>query len=291
MAAPALHPQALQEGARAKPQKDLRVSDLEGAAMIGVACMFDATQGFITLIMLTPLLGLVFIPIPMLLTIGAFTTFGIWFGLKGVNYVGGRDAANKLLIVFAALVIDLIPYINALPAITGSVVLILMATRIEDTVGNKKLLDRRLRARNFWTGIASSGPVKTLTGGLADTMLAKEYGKGTQKMAAQVAYGRKEVTKEEAAGGIGSVQTQMRDIVRAAPNQNKDWQEDTRGSLKVGDRVHLTDTRYAAVRKEGIADRFPSREGTIVSMSAKGYAVQFGNAIRVVGANDIERVR
>ncbi|HYD93029.1 MAG TPA: hypothetical protein VEB18_01055 [Candidatus Paceibacterota bacterium] len=269
MAAPVLAPGArLEDPGRDDADSQLRISNIEGGTMIGVAFLFDAFQLVFGLLVFIPIIGLIpSIIFPLLMSIISFCTFGVWFATKRVNYFTGKQAAMKLLAIFAALVIDLVPFLNSLPAITAGVVLMIVATRIEDTVGKRKLLEKRLRARKFWSNVANSRLVGGLTGGLAGRMLGRAYERGSNRMAAQVAYGRKKVSKEEAKGGVGSLRGQMQAIAAEAPRATIDSPA-TRGTFD----SHVEDLhrRYATARQNLAELRRRRREQELERRQGRG---------------------
>lgn len=220
MAVPTLLPGKIPKDSSSEV-KELRISNTEAGFMIGAAILFDSGQMAGAVLTAVPFIGIAInlIVTPMI-SVAAFMLFGIWFALKKVNYFGGQKSALKLISVFSALVIDFIPFLNALPMITGSVIIIIYATRIEDTVGNLKKLQKRLRARKFWTAVTNNAVVNTVTLGMAGSLLEKQYEKGSNRMAAQVAYGRSRVTKEEQKKGMESLGEQMGDIEIETPGSS-----------------------------------------------------------------------
>lgn len=80
------------------------------------------------------------IVVPFFISILAFLGFGFFFFFSGVNYFSGKRAALKLIAAFGSLVIELVPLLDALPAITAGVVGIIIASRIEDAVGDVKTI-------------------------------------------------------------------------------------------------------------------------------------------------------
>lgn len=209
MPAPVLAPGArLTEGGGSSGGQRLRISDHEAAAMLACAFFYDAGQFFTE-----PL-----IVVPYFFSLLAFCMFGVWFAIRGINYFTGKQAAMKLIAIFGTLVIDIIPFINGLPEITAGVFMMIAATRIEDTVGKKRALERRLRSRQFWQGVTENRFVNAATGGMAEQIRAGQEEKARNRMAAQYAYGRKQVTREEAKDGISAAYGQMQQIESEAPD-------------------------------------------------------------------------
>ncbi|MBI4132741.1 MAG: hypothetical protein HY473_01405 [Candidatus Sungbacteria bacterium] len=95
--------------------------------MVGVAAGVDGAQG------LLDLLGIgVILSIPI--SIVAWLTFYLWFKMKGVSFGGaklGRSGSsslvrNPLFIIAAALGIEMVPFVNALPAWTAAIITALL---------------------------------------------------------------------------------------------------------------------------------------------------------------------
>ncbi len=72
----------------------------------------------------------------------AFIVFGFWFFFLKVNYLG-RNAAVKMLYSLGAVVIEIIPLLDALPGITLAVVGLIVQTRMEDAKAAGKEFDPR----------------------------------------------------------------------------------------------------------------------------------------------------
>lgn len=103
-----------------------RVSILVASSMVFIAVILDIIQFFISLI---PLIGFIVAPCIGLI---ALVFFGIWFGLLGVNYFGGRKAHLKIIAALGASASELIPLFDMLPAITLGVLVIIFAVWLED---------------------------------------------------------------------------------------------------------------------------------------------------------------
>jgi hypothetical protein len=98
--------------------------------MLALALVFDGLQALVTLV---PVLGQA---LSIMLTIIAVTSFGLWFAIKGVSYFSGRKAGLKIAATLGSTVAELIPFIQALPAISLSVLVVIMASRLEDKEEN-----------------------------------------------------------------------------------------------------------------------------------------------------------
>ena len=104
-----------------------RIGWIGSALMVGVAALVDGAQGLLTLLGIGIVLN---IPI----SIVAWLTFYLWFKMKGVSFGGsklGQSGSpslvrNPLFIVAAALGIELIPFVNALPAWTAAIITALL---------------------------------------------------------------------------------------------------------------------------------------------------------------------
>lgn len=130
-----------------KKEGKVRIGNITAAAIVFVALAFDGAQILFELLALIPILGIGFIAAAYLVSFCAFIWLGMWFAYLRVNYFGGRKAAMKILSIFGALVIELIPFISMFPTIMASALIIIVATRIEDTVGDTQQLQRTGKRR------------------------------------------------------------------------------------------------------------------------------------------------
>lgn len=128
----------------AAPQKQKRkIGNVTAAFMIGAAILFDALQFLVTFLHLIPAVGnAAAVALAWFITVLATATFGVWFALVGVNYFTGKGAGKRFLIVLSATVVELVPIIDAVPAITLGVVFLILQTRLEEGhIGPKDLVD------------------------------------------------------------------------------------------------------------------------------------------------------
>lgn len=103
-----------------------RVGTIAAFFMLATAITFDALQFFLTFI---PFLGVV---INIFITVLAAMIFWLWFLLLGVSYFSGKKMGLKLAAAMGGLIVELVPIIDALPAITVGVTVVIIATRLED---------------------------------------------------------------------------------------------------------------------------------------------------------------
>jgi len=115
-------------------QKRQRISVPVALLMVALALIFDGLQDLALFVNVIPAVGTVidFIFSEMIAWLAAIIFF-VWFAVLGVNY-GGKKAALKLLISLSSFIVELIPLIDALPAITVGVVSLIIITRAEDSV-------------------------------------------------------------------------------------------------------------------------------------------------------------
>ncbi len=108
-----------------------RISILNAVSMIGFALFCDGIQGFAVFLNGVPAIGTIIdVAFSWIISIFATVVFGVWFAICGVY--GGQNASKKMLIMFSTVVVELVPIIDALPAITFGVVALIIQTRIED---------------------------------------------------------------------------------------------------------------------------------------------------------------
>ncbi|HEX5774470.1 MAG TPA: hypothetical protein VFY28_00695 [Candidatus Paceibacterota bacterium] len=94
------------------------IGPVTSIAIVGVALVFDGLQFLLTL----TVIGSVF---SWFITAVAWILFLLWFALLGVSYFG-RGAAIRFLTVFASVITELVPIVNALPALTLGVVALIV---------------------------------------------------------------------------------------------------------------------------------------------------------------------
>lgn len=109
----------------ADTQTPHRISTTTAFFMIVVAVLLDLIQFVFTLFVITSLLS-------ELVTFFALCVFGVWFAILGVNYFSGKKVGLKLASVFTSAIVELVPLIDGLPAITAGVVGIIVSVRKED---------------------------------------------------------------------------------------------------------------------------------------------------------------
>jgi hypothetical protein len=110
-----------------------RISNVMAILLIGTAALIDGAQFIVSFI---PVIDIV---LDWFLAVIAGGIFGMWFALLGVNYFGGRNALAKIGTVVAAVGIELVPVLDALPAITAGVVTLILLTWSEDRAANEQL--------------------------------------------------------------------------------------------------------------------------------------------------------
>jgi hypothetical protein len=138
---------------RGKPQEGVvRINNISAVFLTITALMFDAVQAFLNVLIYVPVLGLVSLGALYLVAFCAWIAFGIWFAILRVNYFTGKQMAMKVVALFAVLILGSIPVLSFIPELTAGVLVMILATRIEDTVGNKKQLtgiaDKRVATRD-----------------------------------------------------------------------------------------------------------------------------------------------
>ncbi len=98
-------------------KKEMRIDWITGFLMITTAVFFD-------LLSLIPIVNI-------FVDVIAALTFGLWFILKNVPLINPRRLATALI----ALIIEAVPAISALPAITIGVIIIILTVIVEDKTG------------------------------------------------------------------------------------------------------------------------------------------------------------
>jgi len=102
-------------------EKKQTIDNITAGLMIVAALLCDGLQALLTL-------SVVLLPLSILVTI-------MVIAMLGVKYVG-HDGGKKLLTMLATTVAELVPVVNALPAVTAGVLGVIVQTRIEDARRN-----------------------------------------------------------------------------------------------------------------------------------------------------------
>ncbi len=124
-----------------------RIGPLTAGFMVGFALLFDAIQFFLSLLATIDAIGWGIIALAWFVSCLAFIIFGLWFFICGINYFTGKQAALRLLSVFSAVVLELMPLVMNLPAVTAGVIAVIVTSRIEDLAGKGATLQNLSPAR------------------------------------------------------------------------------------------------------------------------------------------------
>lgn len=101
--------------------------------MIAVALFYDMAQAGLDVLHLIPFIGNAFaIMGTMIIDLWAFLTFYVWFKIHGVSFASPKRG----LTMAGAVIIELIPVVNALPAWTAAVVILFLTTRGEEALAS-----------------------------------------------------------------------------------------------------------------------------------------------------------
>lgn len=113
-------------GAANDNQPTKRISGVTAFFMVLVAASIDGLQFVLAFVP-----GLDVVADFMLGALAAMI-FGVWFAIVGVNYFSGKKAGQKIAALFGTSITELIPLLDALPALTIGVITIIVQTRAED---------------------------------------------------------------------------------------------------------------------------------------------------------------
>ncbi|MDO8510421.1 MAG: hypothetical protein Q7S15_02245 [bacterium] len=97
------------------------ISDITAAFMVGTALVYDGVQFLLTFI---PVLGWL---ISSIIGLWAWMHFFTWFKIRGVSF----GSSKRTLTMGGSLVAEVLPILNALPAWTFAVVMILISVKGE----------------------------------------------------------------------------------------------------------------------------------------------------------------
>lgn len=114
----------------------IRINFWTTSLLVGFALIIDLVQFLVSFLHVIPWAGnAVAFVVGTFLSFVAYISLGVWFALLGINYFSGKRAALKILTLLATFGIELIPLLNAIPAITAGVVTMIIVSRIEDAAG------------------------------------------------------------------------------------------------------------------------------------------------------------
>lgn len=126
-----------------------RIGNITAGLMIGVALIFDAVQFFLSMLATIDAIGWGIVALAWFVSYLAFIIFGLWFFVCRINYFTGKQAALRLLSVFSAIVLEMMPLVMNLPAVTAGVVAVIVTSRIEDLAGKGTSLQNLSSARKI----------------------------------------------------------------------------------------------------------------------------------------------
>ncbi|HEY0011042.1 MAG TPA: hypothetical protein VGB97_04020 [Candidatus Paceibacterota bacterium] len=135
-----------------------RVGTASAISLLTVELFLDGVQFLINLI---PVLGQV---INLGVTFIGIFIASLWLFIfcDGVNYFTGKKAGLKVLGIMTGTVLELVPIVNALPALTLGVALVIIGTRMEDREKAKERKEVKEKAaaktRMFPTRISGRVP-------------------------------------------------------------------------------------------------------------------------------------
>ena len=104
-----------------------RINWIIGGIMIGVAALYDATQGLIEF----SLFGFGF-TVNWIISVWAWLTFYTWFKIYGVSFLNFRRGAT----LNSSFLIELFPILAVIPSWTLAVLLLVLSVRAEDFVNH-----------------------------------------------------------------------------------------------------------------------------------------------------------
>lgn len=111
-------------------KKKERISLITGGLIVALAGVTDLLQGLLTLTVVGSIVSMF---------LGVVVGVALWliFTLHGVKY-SGTGAMKKIGASFGTMVLEMVPFIDALPLVTTGAVIIILQTRKEDVEEAKK---------------------------------------------------------------------------------------------------------------------------------------------------------
>jgi hypothetical protein len=261
--------------------------DNEGAfALIALAFMFDLMQTP----QLIPVIGIIFVPfsIPITITAYIFIFVAIKTFFKNIPILGGAQAMMRMGSVFASLVVEFIPFLSAIPAITPGVIALIVSVRLED-MGKGRMLPRATdlltkKRRRLFEARQERALIEARND-IDSELTVAEFSKKKKRSPGG--------SREEERSGQNP-DDEFRRGARAFDIQeryagNTEGQEQKKETFQRGDRVRFTAEKIRKLRRSGDIASFPSTSGTVMNLFPGGYTVQFGRSKHDVLKEDVER--
>lgn len=118
-----------------------RIPNTTAILMISVALLFDLIQFILTALFIGMILN------PVIVTPLAWFTFFLWYKFRGVNIT---DKVSRFATMTVTPLIEFIPMINALPAWTLGVFIMISIVKAEDIAYNKaEAISKEMSLRQF----------------------------------------------------------------------------------------------------------------------------------------------
>lgn len=128
--------------------RKLQIGNAGAVGLLALALFFDATQFVFTLLAPVPVVGVVGIVIAFVTTLVAYLVIPVCLVLffPNLQLLRGRQGLGKLASLLTPLVIELVPFLAAIPALTPGLLAFIVLTRIEDGAVDEGKLTRNLTA-------------------------------------------------------------------------------------------------------------------------------------------------
>jgi hypothetical protein len=110
-----------------EPQLTYRISWLTGSLIVSIAVVADLAQ---VLFSLTAFLA----PASDIATVLAEGFIFVFFFFRGVRFLSGKKALSRTLSFFGETVIEMVPFVDALPLLTLATIYQIHTARAEDTL-------------------------------------------------------------------------------------------------------------------------------------------------------------
>ncbi|MGB4076340.1 MAG: hypothetical protein WBK28_01380, partial [Minisyncoccia bacterium] len=138
----------------------LRIGLFHAYMLVGVAALFDLAQFLISFLHMIPFVGNgIAVALTWYIAVAAAALFGMVFMVfYKVDYFNGTQALAKMLSVGGSVAIELVPVIDALPAITAGVALVIIYTTLEDMQYSKEAVGFSRSLSTFAKGVGRFVP-------------------------------------------------------------------------------------------------------------------------------------
>lgn len=120
------------------PQKKNRIGNLTAILMTTIALIFDVLQAISNLAVFIPFVGLIIaVVVSWFITILASIFFFAWYSVQGITLFE-RHGFRIILLLLSTFIIEIIPFLNIIPAWTAGTIITILLVRHSDKRYNEE---------------------------------------------------------------------------------------------------------------------------------------------------------